>query len=111
MHRLLAFAAIVFAACLFGCAQPTAKPADGTEAFALACAHCHASGLAGVPAAGVPDDWNTRDAKDFEVLLERVVAGHGNMPPLGSCPWCSESELRAAIALMVAGSEIEVDAR
>ena len=69
--RSVSDAAIVFAACLFGCAQPTAKPADGTEAFALACAHCHASGLAGVPAAGVPDDWNTRDTKDFEVLLER----------------------------------------
>ena len=110
MHRSFAFAAIVFAACLLGCTQPTAKPTDGTEAFALACAHCHASGLAGVPAAGVPDDWNARDTKDFDVLLERVVAGHGNMPPLGSCAWCSESDLRAAIALMVAGSEIEVGA-
>ena len=110
MHRSFAFVAAVFSAGLIGCAPAVeSQGADGgAEAFALACAHCHASGLSGVPAAGVPEDWNARETRDFEVLLERVIAGHGNMPPLGSCAWCSESELRAAIALMVTGSEIEV---
>ena len=108
MHRSFALAATVFGLTLTGCVQPPTSPADGAEAFALACAHCHASGLPGVPAAGVPADWNARETRDFDVLVERVIAGHGNMPPLGSCAWCSEPELRAAIALMVAGSEIEV---
>ena len=108
MHRSFALVATILVMALAGCTSPAAPPSDGAEAFSLACAHCHASGLPGVPAAGVPDDWNARDTQDFAVLLERVIDGHGNMPPLGSCAWCSESELRAALSILVAGSRIEV---
>ena len=108
MHRSIALVATIVVGALASCTRPNAAPGDGAEAFALACAHCHASGLSGIPAAGVPEDWNARETRDFDVLLERVIAGHGNMPPLGSCAWCSASELRAAIAILVAGSEIEV---
>ena len=109
MLRSCALAAVVWTALLFGCAQPADPPpgpVDGSEAFALTCAHCHASGLPGIPRAGMAEDWNARDTQDLDVLVDRVIAGHGNMPPLGSCAWCSEAELRAAIRLMAVGSDV-----
>ena len=85
-------------------ADPSA-PAPPAEVFALTCAHCHASGLAAAPQAGVPADWNARDTRDIDVLVERVIAGRGHMPPLGSCSWCTRAQIRAVIASMLAGAE------
>lgn len=91
-----------------GGSDPAAAPAEAAEVFALTCAHCHTSGLPGVPRASVPEDWNARDTNDFEVLVARAISGHRYMPPLGSCSWCNESQIRGVIALMVTGSEIVV---
>lgn len=81
------------------------EPATPAEVFALTCAHCHASGLAAAPQAGVPADWIARDTLAEDVLVERVIAGHGHMPPLGSCSWCTRAQLRGVLALMLAGTE------
>jgi len=108
---LLASLLAVATACAVWRPSSAPAPAAPEEVFALACAHCHATGVPGVPRAGVPQDWNARDTRDFEVLLARTISGYGNMPPLGSCSWCSESQLRGAIALMVAGSEIDAPRR
>lgn len=75
--------------------------------FAATCAHCHV-GRAGAPRAGVAADWNTREVRDFDVLVARSLTGFGDMPPLGTCSFCTEADMRGLIALMVAGSEIVV---
>lgn len=62
----------------------------------------------GAPRAGFPDEWNALATRDFETLLTHTIEGYRNMPPLGTCSYCSEDELRDLIALMVAGSEIEI---
>jgi len=100
--------AIASALACAGGSDPAPAPAEPAEVFALTCAHCHTSGLPSVPRAGVPEDWNARDTKDFDVLVARAISGHRHMPPLGSCSWCSEAQIRGVIALMVTGSEIVV---
>ena len=97
----------IASACAGG-SDPAAAPAKPEEVFALTCAHCHTSGLSSVPRAGIPEDWNARDTKDFDVLVARAISGHRYMPPLGSCSWCNEAQIRGVIALMVTGSEIVV---
>jgi len=100
-----------------GCLAPSesvrayAPPAlaEPAEVFALTCAHCHASGLEAAPQAGVPADWNARETRDVDVLVERVIAGRGHMPPLGSCSWCTRNQIRGVLAMMLAGSDITSD--
>ena len=108
VSRAVALVFLVATAVAFGCAapsEPAPTPAAPAEVFALTCAHCHASGLEAAPQAGVPAHWNARDTRDVDVLVERVIAGHGNMPPLGSCGWCTRDQIRGVLAMMLAGAD------
>lgn len=91
-------------------AEAAAARATPAEVFTLVCAHCHAGAAPGVPRAGVPADWNARETRDFDLLVTHAIEGFGNMPPLGSCSFCTEADLRAVVAMMVAGSSVEVPA-
>ena len=83
-----------------GTAQPAARGARTTQLFQLVCAQCHARPGIGVPQIGDTAAWSERSAQGEERLLESTVAGIGGMPPLGSCSFCSEHELRELIALL-----------
>lgn len=78
--------------------------------FVSTCAHCHLGPPRGVPRVGVPAEWNERETQDFDELVRHTIDGFRNMPPLGTCSYCTESDLRSLIALMVAGSEVGVPA-
>ena len=81
-------------------AQPAPPDAHTARLFQLVCAQCHARPGIGVPQVGDAAAWRERTAQGEERLLERTVAGFGGMPPLGSCSFCSEHELRELIALL-----------
>ena len=81
-------------------AQPAPPDARTVQLFQLVCAQCHARPGIGVPLIGDAAAWRPRAARGDERLLESTVAGLGGMPPLGSCSFCSERELRDLIALL-----------
>jgi cytochrome c5 len=48
-------------------------------------------------------DWQRRAARvegGFEGLVRNTIVGVGNMPPLGTCGYCTESEIRNLVATM-----------
>jgi len=108
----------------WGCAEPNGGPFEATSAvavleapqqlareariFASTCAHCHVGHSGGIPRAGVASDWNERETKDFDTLVQHAIEGYRDMPPLGTCSYCSRAEIEAMTALLVAGSEIVV---
>ena len=72
----------------------------------LVCAHCHSQPGIGVPLIGDEAEWKRRREQGFEALVANTINGAGNMPPLGTCSFCSEEELRRLVAF-VAGFPLE----
>lgn len=70
------------------------------------CAHCHARPGDGVPQIGDAAEWARRREQGFEALVVHTIEGAGNMPPLGTCSFCSEDELRRLVAV-VAGFSMD----
>ena len=81
-------------------AQPAPPDARTVQLFQLVCAQCHARPGIGVPQIGDAAAWRPRTALGEERLLASSVTGLGGMPPLGSCSFCSEQDLRELIALL-----------
>ncbi len=83
---------------------PSVQADDGPSArsariFEQVCAHCHARPEI-APILGDAVEWQLRAEKGFESLLLNTVTGVRGMPPLGSCAFCSEADLRALITLL-----------
>lgn len=78
------------------------SPPSGRTArlFELVCAHCHARPGLGVPLVGDAAAWRERAARGPETMLANTVNGVGGMPPLGTCAFCSEEDLRLLIDLL-----------
>jgi len=132
MRRSLRISSSLFAGLTFlsmgGCAELKGSGADEALAtsggvlnrsqqvrreariFASTCAHCHVGHSGGIPRAGVAEDWNGRETQDFDMLVQHAIEGYRDMPPLGTCSYCSRAEIAAMTALLVAGSEIVVPA-
>lgn len=64
------------------------------------CALCHVRGEGGAPTLGDREAWQTRWAQGEDALLEHTVEGLNNMPPLGYCMDCEESDFLALIRFM-----------
>ena len=97
--------AVLLAALLFvPAAGPSAKePLIGTRqslVFQQTCAHCHVRPGIGAPVLGDEDEWASRRAKGFETLVTHTVEGMGGMPPLGTCSFCTEDDLRRLVAFI-----------
>ena len=71
-----------------------------SRALEQVCAQCHLAPGLGVPMLGDDRAWETRRQKGLEVLVHNTVVGLGNMPPLGTCGFCTEADLRALAAFM-----------
>ena len=65
------------------------------------CALCHIDGNGGAPRIQEPDDWNTRSNKSKDQLLQSTIEGLNNMPPLGYCMACEETDFVAMIDFMI----------
>ncbi len=86
-------------------AQPSAPRAAAlssaqTRILQQICSNCHARPGISVPRMGDERAWQPLRAKGLDTLVTNTVNGFGKMPPLGTCSWCSESDLRALVALM-----------
>jgi len=68
--------------------------------FQQACAQCHIQPIPGVPLLGDEAEWAPRRARGFDAVLAGTVNGVGGMPPLGTCSFCTEDDLRRLVAFM-----------
>lgn len=82
--------------------RAAADPLSEREAwiFSRTCAHCHARPGLGVPVVGDDAAWAPRREKGLEALVENVVLGIGDMPPLGTCGFCTERDLRSIVVFL-----------
>ena len=81
--------------------SPAATGAPGEAVYDKVCQACHATGAAGAPLFGNKEAWQSRIDLGLDALLQTAIAGKGAMPPRGSCPECSDDDLKAAIEFMV----------
>jgi cytochrome c5 len=88
-------------------AVPSEPPAprSGEAVYAAACAACHATGAAGAPKIGDSAVWAPRLAQGKAQLETHALQGFKAMPPKGGCVQCSDEEVRAAVAYMIAARE------
>lgn len=79
-----------------------AEPLDArlTRIYAQVCAACHQRPETGAPLTGDPEAWRASDAAGREAMLANAVDGLRGMPPLGTCGFCTEDELRRLIDFM-----------
>lgn len=95
-------------AALVLCAAPAARAALDArlaQIYAATCSACHVRPETGAPRTGEPGDWREARARGERSMLARTVEGYRGMPPLGTCGFCSEEDLRRLIAFMSAAPE------
>lgn len=74
----------------------------GVTIYEQHCIICHRDGIAGAPKMQDAQDWKTRlDGRTIEDLLASAIKGLNAMPARGTCPECSEADLKAAIQYML----------
>lgn len=73
---------------------------DGKTLYEQYCTVCHSTGVAGAPKFRSAEDWKPREAKGIDGLLRSATQGLNAMPPRGTCPDCTDAELKAAIQYM-----------
>ena len=83
---------------------PAAAGLDGrlAEVYAATCATCHTRPETRAPLTGDAPSWREALARGPEALLAHTVEGYRGMPPLGTCGFCSEEDLRRLIEFMSA---------
>ena len=85
-----------------------AKPiASGETLYRENCSVCHNKGKLGAPKLGDQTIWAPRIAKGLDRLIANTI--DGTHPKNGSCPYCSTSEVIAAVKYMVEQSKEEGD--
>ena len=89
---------------------PAALGPREARIFQLVCAQCHLRPAIGVPQLGDAAAWRERSARGEASLLANSVDGVGGMPPLGTCAFCSEEDLRL-LARFLAGLPPEGERR
>lgn len=87
---------------------PAAAPAivdaasmSGQEAYEMACARCHATGLDGAPVTQNPADWEHRSHLWQAVLMEHARDGYFGMPAKGGHPDLPDMTVSAAAQYML----------
>ena len=74
---------------------------SGEQLYGTYCQACHQAGVAGAPMFGNEEAWEPRLAKGMDTLYASTINGLNIMPPRGTCPDCSDDELRGAVDYMV----------
>ena len=77
----------------------------GLSVYNQSCKLCHDSGLAGAPALGETDQWETRITQGVDSMVSKAISGFsgdtGIMPPKGGFAHLSDEEVRLAVSYMV----------
>jgi cytochrome c5 len=71
------------------------------EIYEEGCAMCHDSGLAGAPIMGNKGQWEVRQAKGYEMLVNNAYNGINGMPAKGLCADCTKEEIGIAVQYML----------
>ena len=71
------------------------------EIYEEGCAMCHDSGLAGAPMMGNKGQWEARQAKGYEMLVNNAYNGINGMPAKGLCADCTKEEIGIAVQYML----------
>jgi len=96
--------------CLEGqsCGQATAMnvvTAAGSRSaesiYITGCAACHDGGIAGAPMMGNKSQWEARQAKGYEMLVNNAYNGINGMPAKGLCVDCTKEEIDLAVQYML----------
>lgn len=82
-------------------AEPAKAPRAPDAILNQYCNVCHLTGWNGAPLNGEPNDWQPRLATGFDSLMKNAKQGINNMPPMGTCQDCTDTELEAAIRKML----------
>ena len=99
----------LLAALWIAAAPALAEPLDArlAQVYAQVCATCHQLPATGAPLTGDREAWRAAAAAGREAMLAHTVDGVRGMPPLGTCGFCTEDDLRRLIDFMAPA----VDAR
>ena len=98
------------AICLEGqsCGQATAMNVAVTggarsaeSIYTSGCAACHDAGVAGAPMMGNKSQWEARQAKGYEMLVNNAYNGINGMPAKGLCADCTKEEIGIAVQYML----------
>ncbi len=81
-------------------AAAPAEPRSGEQVYDLACAACHATGVANAPKFGDAAAWAPRLAKGLDALVTSAINGIGTMPARGGNPTINDAEIRNAVEHM-----------
>jgi len=69
--------------------------------YASGCAACHDAGVAGAPMMGNKSQWETRQSKGYEMLVNNAYNGINGMPAKGLCADCTKEEIGIAVQYML----------
>ena len=98
------------AVCLEGqsCGQATAMNVaavggarSAESIYTTGCAACHDGGVAGAPMMGNKSQWEARQAKGYEMLVNNAYNGINGMPAKGLCEDCTKEEIGIAVQYML----------
>jgi cytochrome c5 len=98
------------AVCLEGqsCGQATAMNVavvgggrSAESIYTTGCAACHDAGVAGAPMMGNKSQWEARQAKGYETLVNNSYNGINGMPAKGLCADCTKEEIGIAVQYML----------
>jgi len=69
--------------------------------YTTGCAACHDAGVAGAPMMGNKGQWEARQAKGYETLVNNSYNGINGMPAKGLCADCTKEEIGIAVQYML----------
>jgi cytochrome c5 len=69
--------------------------------YSSGCAACHDAGVAGAPMTGNKSQWESRQVKGYETLVNNVWNGINGMPAKGLCINCTKEEIEIAVQYML----------
>ena len=69
--------------------------------YSSGCAACHDAGIAGAPMMGNKAQWEARQAKGYEMLVNNAYNGINGMPAKGLCADCTKEEIGIAVQYML----------
>jgi cytochrome c5 len=73
---------------------------SGEAVYQLACAACHAAGVAGAPKTGDAGQWSARLAQGYDTLVKHAVEGFKGMPAKGGNADLDPIEVARAVVYM-----------
>lgn len=86
-------------------------PDGGRRLYKKVCAVCHEKGQLGAPKVDDWPAWRPRLQQNFDVLFRHAIDGIRSMPARGTCYYCTDEEIIAAMKYMLSRARPQGDYR